>query len=92
MGRERCYILCGIAFSGVSGDEGFDKLCGSWSGGTEKGKGVDQSNNSDSKSEVSVSESVGTNRSNLSNSGESENVGDKIDMPFIDFLGVGAAA
>lgn len=58
-----------------------------------KGKGVDQSNVSDSKSEVSVSESVGTNGSNhLSNSGQSENVGDKIDMPFIDFLGVGAAA
>lgn len=53
---------------------------------------VDQSNFSDSNSEVSVSESVTTNRSNISISGESENVGVKINMllPFIDFLGVGA--
>ncbi|XP_004493239.1 transcription factor MYB56 isoform X3 [Cicer arietinum] len=57
-------------------------------------KEVDQSNFSDSNSEVSVSESVATNRSNLSISGESENVGAAVKinnmLPFIDFLGVGA--
>jgi myb proto-oncogene protein len=59
----------------------------------EKLKVIDvvQSNFSDSNSEVSASESVTTNRSNISISGESENVGIKINMlPFIDFLGVGA--
>ncbi|KAF7819230.1 transcription factor CSA-like [Senna tora] len=62
------------------------KVMGLSDGGMVEGKGADQSNNSDSKSEVSVSESVGTNRWNY---GESVNVGEKIDMPFIDFLGVG---
>lgn len=79
-------------------DVGFEnKFSGAWKGGTcEAGPvgklmSVDQSNFSDSNSEVTVSESVATNRSNLAVSGESENVGDnKINMPFIDFLGVGA--
>lgn len=56
---------------------------------------VVQSNFSDSNtSEVSVSESVGTNnnRPNISISGESENVGATMLLPpFIDFLGVGAS-
>ncbi|CAK8542913.1 unnamed protein product [Lathyrus sativus] len=57
---------------------------------------VVQSNYSDSNSsEVSVSESVGTNnnRSNISISGESVNVGINmlVPPPFIDFLGVGAS-
>lgn len=73
-------VLCGgIGFSG----EGVRK---EWKGV------VEQSNNSDSKSEVSVCESVGTNggNGNVSVYGESENlVGDKIEMPFIDFMGVG---
>ncbi|XP_054824938.1 transcription factor CSA-like isoform X2 [Prosopis cineraria] len=73
---------------GGSRDAGFDKLFG-----MRMGKVAEQSNNnSDSKSEVSACESVGNNRNSLSYSGESESVGDKIDMPFIDFLGVGAAA
>ncbi|XVF06693.1 hypothetical protein REPUB_Repub06bG0072400 [Reevesia pubescens] len=55
--------------------------------------GVDQSaHSSDSNSEVSAAESVGTNRTNHSMSGESGNGKEKIDnMPFIDFLGVGAS-
>ncbi|KAI9093592.1 hypothetical protein K1719_027041 [Acacia pycnantha] len=70
---------------GGSGHVGLHKLLG-------------QSNNSsDSKSEVSVSESVGPSNHNsskrLSYTGESENVGDRMKkMGFIDFLGVGAAA
>ncbi|XP_020206745.1 transcription factor MYB54 [Cajanus cajan] len=91
---------------GVSGesmtptrDVGFGKFFSAWKGSCNAGhmgklKGVvDQSHYSDSNSsEVSVSESVATNRAtNLSISGESENVGDnKANMPFIDFLGVGA--
>ncbi|XP_027353213.1 transcription factor CSA-like [Abrus precatorius] len=79
-------------------DVNYDKFFGAWKStckaetvGKLKGVVVDQSNFSDSNSEVSVSESVATNRSNLSISGESENVGDnKLNMPFIDFLGVGA--
>ncbi|XVF30698.1 hypothetical protein REPUB_Repub16aG0080500 [Reevesia pubescens] len=55
--------------------------------------GVDQStNSSDSNSEVSATESVGTNKTNHSMSGESGNGNEKINnMPFIDFLGVGAS-
>ncbi|KDP39633.1 hypothetical protein JCGZ_02653 [Jatropha curcas] len=49
--------------------------------------GVDQSGQSDSNSEVSATESVGTNRINPSLSGGDN---EKINMPFIDFLGVGA--
>lgn len=73
-------------------DVGFDKFFGAWKGSCEGGSMgvVDQSNYSDSNSEISVSESVGTNRSNLSISGESGKVGENINMPFIDFLGVGA--
>ncbi|RDX88912.1 Transcription factor CSA, partial [Mucuna pruriens] len=77
------------------GDVSFKKYFGGWKAeyvGKLKGV-VDQSNFSDANSEVSVSESVATtNRSNLSISEESETVGDKINnMPFIDFLGVGAS-
>ncbi|XP_058727366.1 transcription factor MYB54-like [Vicia villosa] len=68
-------------------DFGFDKIFsamkGSSIGHMEKLKSVDQSNYSDSKSEVSVSESVATNRKNEAF------LGDKIKKPFIDFLGVG---
>ncbi|XWS57916.1 hypothetical protein CRYUN_Cryun09bG0214000 [Craigia yunnanensis] len=54
--------------------------------------GVDQSaRSSDSNSEVSAAESVGTNRTNYSTSGESGNGNENINMPFIDFLGVGAS-
>lgn len=57
--------------------------------------GVDQSgNSSDSNSEVSATESVATtttNKTNLSMYGENENSYEKINMPFIDFLGVGAS-
>ncbi|KAF3441462.1 hypothetical protein FNV43_RR15376 [Rhamnella rubrinervis] len=59
--------------------------------------GVDQTGQlSDSNSEVSADESVATNRSNLTVSGETENddrIGKKINtasVAFIDFLGVGA--
>lgn len=66
--------------------------------GVVGGHGVDQSGNSDSNSEVSATESVGNNnnnnnkrtKSNLSISGENENGNEKINMTFIDFLGVGA--
>ncbi|TKY46345.1 Transcription factor MYB44 [Spatholobus suberectus] len=92
------------ALMGLSGesrtparDVGLDKFFSAWKGSCEavhmgRLMGVDQSHYSDSNSsEVSVSESVATNRTNLSISGETENVGDdKANMPFIDFLGVGA--
>ncbi|KAL2335136.1 hypothetical protein Fmac_016349 [Flemingia macrophylla] len=93
------------ALMGISGesrtparDVGFGKFFSARRGSCNGGhmgrlKGADQSHYSDSNSsEVSVSESVATNRTtNLSISGESENVGDnKASMPFIDFLGVGA--
>ncbi|TKY62834.1 Transcription factor MYB44 [Spatholobus suberectus] len=79
------------------GDVSFNKFLGAWNGACKaepvgKLMGVDQSNFSDANSEVSVSESVATNRSNLSISEESETVGYKISMPFIDFLGVGATS
>lgn len=95
------YCLCrGIAgqcreigvANATTGDVSFDKLFGPV--GKLREVVVDQSNFSDSNSEVSVSESVATNRPNLSISGESDqNVGhNKMNMPppFIDFLGVGA--
>lgn len=73
-------------FGGVKKHEKVEKL---------KVMDVVQSNYSDSNSsEVSVSESVGTNnhRSNISISGESVNVGiNMLVPPFIDFLGVGAS-
>ncbi|XVF56784.1 hypothetical protein PTKIN_Ptkin06aG0147900 [Pterospermum kingtungense] len=56
--------------------------------------GVDQSvHSSDSNSEVSAAESVGTTRTNHSMSDETGNGNgnEKINMPFIDFLGVGAS-
>lgn len=53
------------------------------------GGGVDQSRYSDSNSEVS--ESVGNSRANLFISGDNENSNEKNNMPFIDFLGVGAS-
>lgn len=52
--------------------------------------GVVEQSNSDSNSDISVSESVATNRRKLLICGESEKVGDNMSMPFIDFLGVGA--
>lgn len=57
---------------------------------------VDQSGQTDSNSEVSANESVGNNNSNnnkvnLSMRGENETSYEKINTPFIDFLGVGAA-
>jgi len=55
----------------------------------EKLKVADQSNHSYSNSEGSTSESVATNRNIGSILGDDENVGDKIKMPFFDFLGVG---
>lgn len=65
---------------------------GGWKGSEGVGKrvmGVEQSSFSDANSEVSVSESGITNRSNLSISQEKES--DKINnISFIDFLGVGA--
>ncbi|XP_045795304.1 transcription factor MYB54-like [Trifolium pratense] len=77
-------------------DASFDKYFGASKKQeqVEKLKVIDvvQSNFSDSNSEVSASESVTTNRSNISISGESENIGVKNFnmLPFIDFLGVGA--
>lgn len=78
-----------------TGDVGFDKFFSAWKGSCEDGHmgklmTVDQSNYSDSNSEVSVSESVATNSANASILGESENLSDKIKVSFIDFLGVGA--
>ncbi|KAH9659019.1 transcription factor CSA [Citrus sinensis] len=57
---------------------------------------VDQSGQTDSNSEVSANKLVGNNNSNsnkvnLSMYGENETSYEKINMPFIDFLGVGAA-
>ncbi|KAK7380808.1 hypothetical protein VNO78_33327 [Psophocarpus tetragonolobus] len=88
-----------MGLSGGSRDVGFDKFFGAngkgscYAGPMGRLMGVDQSHNSDSNSsEVSVSESVATYRAtNLSISGESENMGDnKANVSFIDFLGVGA--
>lgn len=54
--------------------------------------GVDQTvQSSDSNSEVSADESVGTTRTNHSMSDENGNI-QKITMPFIDFLGVGVSS
>ncbi|KAK7364905.1 hypothetical protein VNO80_13651 [Phaseolus coccineus] len=72
----------------------FNKHIGAWKGSCEAGHmgrlmGVDQSHCSDSNSsEVSVSESVATNKiTNLSLYEKSDN---RANMLFIDFLGVGA--
>ncbi|GLT53677.1 hypothetical protein SLA2020_269340 [Shorea laevis] len=77
------------------GDGDFDKLYGTGSGFYKRGPtgtvvGEDQSGHSDSNSEVSAAESVATNKTDISVSGENENINEKIKMPFIDFLGVGA--
>ncbi|CAJ1947648.1 unnamed protein product [Sphenostylis stenocarpa] len=79
-------------------DVGFNKHFRAWNGSCDAGHmgkpvGVDQSHYSDSNSsEVSVSESVATNKiTNLSMYGKSENMGNnRTSMFFIDFLGVGA--
>lgn len=76
-------------------DVWLNKYFGGWNGSEPVGKrlmGVDQSSFSDANSDVSVSESVVTNRSNfsISEEKESEAMDDKINMSFIDFLGVGA--
>lgn len=91
------YVCYGIAGQcGESGMVNFDKFFGANSNNLKHGPvgklmDVDHSNFSDSNSEVSVSESVATNRAKITISGENENVGGvKINMSFIDFLGVGA--
>ncbi|GAV86204.1 Myb_DNA-bind_6 domain-containing protein [Cephalotus follicularis] len=78
---------------------GIDKFCGTGKGFYQPGPmgvviGVDQSGHySDSNSsEVSVAESVGTNnRTNPSIISREGDNGNKINMAFIDFLGVGAS-
>ena len=99
-----CSYMFNIYFCGVAGlsgesrtparDGSFNKHFGAWKASCEAGHmggliGVDQSHCSDSNSsEVSVSESVATNRiTNLSIYRESHNWAN---MLFIDFLGVGA--
>lgn len=77
------------------GDGGFDKFYCTGNGFYQPGlmgtvMGVDPSGHSDSNSEVSAAESVATNKTSISVSGENENLNEKIKMPFIDFLGVGA--
>lgn len=80
-------------------DGSFDKLIGLSRVGEIKGVtitnvGLDQSGQSDSNSENSAAESVATNRtSNLTMPGPNLNAkhGTIIGLPFIDFLGVGAA-
>ncbi|XP_077230432.1 uncharacterized protein LOC143863602 [Tasmannia lanceolata] len=52
--------------------------------------GVDQSGYSDSNSEVSATESVANDGKKQFGYGESDNGGEQIILPFIDFLGVGA--
>lgn len=78
------------------GDGDFDKVYGTGSGFCNHGPtgtvvGEAQSGHSDSNSEVSAAESVATNnKTDISVSGENENMTEKINMRFIDFLGVGA--
>ena len=90
-------LLCDVITGESREDVWLNKYFGGWKGSEGVGKrvmvGVDQSSFSDANSEVSVSESGVTNRSNLSISEEkeSETMDDKINnMSFIDFLGVGA--
>jgi myb proto-oncogene protein len=78
------------------GDGDFDKFYSTESGLCKRGPtttvvGEDQSGHSDSNSEVSAAESVGTNKTDISVSGENEKMNQRINMPFIDFLGVGAS-
>ncbi|XP_054803662.1 transcription factor MYB54-like [Prosopis cineraria] len=75
----------------TTGDVEFDKYFAGWKGWSEGGgqmgkklMGAVDLSNSESNSEISASGSVPTI------SGESENVGDNMNMAFIDFLGVGA--
>ena len=83
--------------SSTTGNLSFDEFFGACNGSRHAGNdvkktvvGLEQSGYSDSNSEVSVSKSVAT--TNLSVSGESENVGALWNsLPFIDFLGVGAS-
>ncbi|KAF3972144.1 hypothetical protein ACB098_09G136500 [Castanea mollissima] len=80
---------------GSLGDGGFDKFYCTGNGFYQPGlmgtvMGVDPSGHSDSNSEVSAAESVATNKTGISVSGENEILNEKIKMPFIDFLGVGA--
>lgn len=74
------------------GNGGFDKFYCTGNGLYQPGlMGVDPSSgHSDSNSELSAAESVATNKTNISVSRENENMNEKINMPFIDFLGVGA--
>ncbi|KAF9587560.1 hypothetical protein IFM89_004018 [Coptis chinensis] len=51
---------------------------------------LSQSDNSDSSFEVSATDSTAINRNNLNREAHNENGSDKISVPFIDFLGVGA--
>ncbi|KAH7571632.1 hypothetical protein JRO89_XS04G0105700 [Xanthoceras sorbifolium] len=79
-----------MAVGNGDGDKFYGTYNGLYRGGTQGVVigNVDQSGNSDSNSEVSAIESVANtnnNTTNLSSSGENE----KINMPFIDFLGVG---
>ena len=72
------------------GNVDFDEFYGSSNGFYQNGPmmvvtRVDQSGQSDSNSEDSATGSVVTNRANLC-----ENRNERINMPFIDFLGVGA--
>ncbi|KAG6737570.1 hypothetical protein POTOM_059098 [Populus tomentosa] len=72
------------------GNVDFDEFYGSNNGFYQNGpmmvvSRVDQSGQSDSNSEDSATGSVVTNRANLC-----ENRNERINMPFIDFLGVGA--
>lgn len=53
--------------------------------------GVDQSGYSDSNSDVSATESVANNPNKLHAYGESDHGRGNTSLPFIDFLGVGAA-
>jgi len=100
-----CLILVS-AGAGLSGESrtparevGFGIYFGAWKGSPKvrnmgRQMGVDQSHYSESNSsEVSACESVATNSTtNLSMSGENENMGhNKTNMVFIDFLGVGAS-
>lgn len=68
-------------------DRDYDKFYKRLSTGTVVGE--DQSGHSDSNSEVSAAESVATNKTDISVFMGNDNMKGKINMPFIDFLGVG---
>ncbi|KAF8395543.1 hypothetical protein HHK36_019491 [Tetracentron sinense] len=61
------------------------------SGAMVRVRGMEQSGHSDSNSDVSATESVGNKKENLYVHGEIENGSENINLPFIDFLGVGAS-